>query len=362
MLSKLLDIAIKEDASDIHIVHGIKPSLRVKRELMELTDFPIITPKDAENIVLELVNNDQRKLQMFKENRKLDLSYRYKDIRCRVNISLSSDSPVVTIRLIKNELPSFESLGLPNVINSLILQPQGLILVTGKTNSGKSTTLNVMIDKINKTQKKKIITLENPVEFMHKSDKSIIVQKEIGIVSDCRTFSEGVKNALREDADILVCGEIRDKETMDAAIEMAESGHLVVGTIHTKSCAETIDRIINFYDVKDQINIKYLMSTLLKSIVSQRLIKGKDGNLVLIPEVMIIDSAIAGSIRKEKFSVSEIEDLIQSGFDKGNISYVYSLAKAFVEDKLDLEQVKSLIEEKNYEMLNRLIMQLKVRR
>ncbi len=362
MLDKLLDKAMQEDASDVHIVHGIKPSLRIKRELVELEDFDIVTPKDAEDIVNKLVNNDQRRLEMFHNQRKLDLSYRHRDIRCRVNISLSSDYPVITIRLIKNELPSFESLGLPEIINSLILQPQGLILVTGKTNSGKSTTLNVMIDRINKTQKKKIITLENPVEFMHKSEESIIVQKEIGAVSDCRSFSEGVKNALREDADILVCGEIRDRETMDAAIEMAESGHLVVGTIHTKSCAETIDRIINFYDVKDQINIKYLMSTLLKSIVSQRLVKGKNGDLVLIPEVMIIDNAIAGSIRKEKFSVAEIEDLIQSGFDKGNISYVYSLAKAFVEDKLELDQIKLLIEEKNYEMLNRLIMQLKVRR
>ena len=359
MLSRLLDKAIREDASDIHIVHGIKPSLRVKRELVELTDFETVTVADAEKIVLELVNNDQRKIEMFKEKRKLDLSYRYNDIRCRVNISLSSDAPVVTIRLIKNTLPSFESLGLPDVINSLILQPQGLILVTGKTNSGKSTTLNVMIDRINKTQKKKIITLENPIEFMHKSDQSIIVQKEIGVVSDCRTFSEGVKNALREDADILVCGEIRDKETMDAAIEMAESGHLVVGTLHTKSCAETIDRMINFYDIKDQSSIKHLLSAILKLVVSQRLLPDKEGKLVLVPEIMVVDNIVSGIIRKERISVSEIEDAIQSNREKGSIGLINSLAELYVNDRITLELAKAQIEEKNVEILNRTIMQLK---
>ena len=197
---------------------------------------------------------------------------------------------------------------------------------------------------------------------MHKSNQSIIVQKEVGLANDIRTFSEGVKNSLREDAEILIAGEIRDRETMDAAIEMAESGHLVIGTLHTKSCAETIDRIINFYDVKDQINIKYLMSSLLKSIISQKLIRGQDGELVLIPEVMIVDQVMAGSIRKEKFSISEIEDLIQTGLEKGNISFIRSFAKAQVEEKLTLDQIKTYVDEKNYETLQRTIMEMKVRR
>lgn len=362
MLSKLFDIAIEKDASDIHIVPGVKPNLRVKRELIVLDKFDILTPEDTEKIFKEIIENDEYKEKSFEETRKLDTSYKYKGIRSRVNISLSSGDIVITIRLIKNELPSFDSLGLPEVIKSLILQSQGLILVTGKTNSGKSTTLNVMIDRINKTQRKKIITLESPIEFMHKSDQSVIVQKEVGLVSDSRTFSEGVKNALREDAEILIAGEIRDRETMDAAIEMAESGHLVIGTLHTKSCAETIDRIINFYDVKDQMNIKYLMSSLLKSIVSQKLIRGQDGELVLIPEVMIVDPVMAGSIRKEKFSISEIEDLIQSGLEKGNISFIRSFAKAQLEEKLSLEQIKTYIDEKNYETLQRTIMEMKIRR
>ena len=157
-------------------------------------------------------------------------------------------------------------------------------------------------------------------------------------------------------------GEIRDRETMDAAIEMAESGHLVIGTLHTKSCAETIDRMINFYEISDQTTVKYLVSTLLKLVVSQRLLKGTDGKLVLLPEVMLVDNVIAGCIRKDKFSVSELEDAMQSSIDKGNITLINSIAHLFVDEKITLEQAKSQIEEKNIESLNRTIMQLKIKR
>lgn len=149
---------------------------------------------------------------------------------------------------------------------------------------------------------------------------------------------------------------------MEAAIDMAESGHLVIGTLHTKSCAETIDRMINFYEVRDQASIKYLMSSLLKLVVSQRLLKGIDGKLVLMPEVMVVDNIVSGCIRKEKFSVSELEDAIQSNSDKGNVSLINSIAKLFVEEKISLAQAKSQIEEKNIETLNRTIMQMKIKR
>ena len=209
---------------------------------------------------------------------------------------------------------------------------------------------------------KKILTLEKPVEFKHTSDKSLIIQKEVGRGRDVLNFRDGVKNSLREDCDILVIGEIRDKETMEAAIDMAESGHLVIGTLHTKSCAETIDRMINFYEVRDQASIKYLISSILKLVVSQRLIKGTGEGLVLLPEVMVVDNVIAGCIRKEKFSVSELEDAIQSSADKGNISLINALANLYVDNKITLEQAKAQIEEKNYEVLNRTIMQLKMKR
>lgn len=267
------------------------------------------------------------------------------------------------MRIIPDKLPKFEDLGLPEVIKSLTYLPQGVILVTGKTNSGKSTTLNTLIDDINEKQNKKILSLESPIEYKHKSKRSVIIQKEVGAGKDCLNYFEGVKNSLREDCDILIIGEIRDKETMEAAIDMAESGHLVIGTLHTKSCAETIDRIISFYEVRDQGQIKNLLSTLLKAVVSQRLIKSADGKrLVLIPEVMLVDNTVAACIRKDKFSVSEIEDAIQSSHEKGSISLINSLAEAYVSEKLTLDQVKAQIEEKSYETLNRTIMQLNLKR
>ena len=361
-MDKILDLAIEKDASDVHMICGNKPMLRIARDLVEIEEMKELTPDDMTEAYDYLVRGNIDKDEVYTQTRKLDLSYEYKDIRLRVNISSSDDIPTCTLRLIKNELPPYESLGIPDVVRKMTYQPQGLILVTGKTNSGKSTTLNSMIDYINENQNKKILTLENPIEYKHHSKKSLIVQKEVGKGRDVLTFSDGVKNSLREDCDILVIGEIRDRTTMEAAIEMAESGHLVVGTLHTKSCAETIDRMINFYEVRDQASIKYLLSALLKLVVSQRLLKGIDGKLVLVPEVMVVDNIVAGIIRKEKLSVSEIEDAIQSNLEKGSIGLINSLAELFVNDKITLDQAKSQVEEKNYEILNRTIMQLKIKK
>ena len=361
-LDEMLDEAIRLDASDVHLVCGNQPLLRIARDLVPIEGSQVLTPEDMNEIYDTLVKGNIDKDEVFEKTRKLDMSYVHRDIRLRVNVSLSDDVPVCTMRLIKNDLPPYESLGVPDIVRRMTYQPQGLILVTGKTNSGKSTTLNSLVDYINENQNKKILTLENPVEYKHHSKKSLIVQKEIGQGKDSLTFSDGVKNSLREDCDILVIGEIRDKVTMEAAIEMAESGHLVIGTLHTKSCAETIDRMINFYEVRDQESIKYLLSALLKLVVSQRLLKGTDGKLVLVPEVMVVDNIVAGIIRKEKLSVSEIEDAIQSNSEKGSIGLINSLAHLFVEDRITLDQAKAQIEEKNIEILNRTIMQLKIKK
>lgn len=360
-MDEILELVVKKDASDVHLICGNKPVLRIARELTVVDEMEVLTPEDMNEIYDYLIRGNLDKDSVFRETRKLDTSYEFKNVRFRVNISNSFDIPVYTLRLIKNELPTFEELGVPDVVRRMTYQTQGLILVTGKTNSGKTTTLNVLINEINETQNRKIMTLENPVEYRHHSKKSLIVQKEVGKGQDSLTFSDGVKNSLREDCDILVIGEIRDKVTMEAAIEMAESGHLVIGTLHTKSCAETIDRMINFYEVRDQASIKYLLSSLLKLVVAQRLLKGKDGKLILIPEVMVVDNIVSGIIRKDKISVSEIEDAIQSNLEKGSIGLINSLAEAFVNDKITLDQAKSQLEEKNIETLNRTIMQLKIR-
>lgn len=361
-IDKIINIAKERDASDVHLIYGNKPILRIRRDLLEIEEYEPLTEDDMMDIYDYFVRGSIDKDEVFKKNKQLDSSYELNDIRLRVNISTSDDLPTVVLRLIKSELPKYEELGVPDIVRRTMSQPQGLVLVTGKTNSGKTTTLNALINEINENENKKILSLESPVEFKHTSKKSVIVQKEVGVGRDVLTYSEGVKNSLREDCDILIIGEIRDKETMEAAIETAEAGHLVIGTLHTKSCAETIDRMINFYDVRDQQTIKYLIASLLKLVVSQRLLKGRDNSLVLVPEVMVVDNIVSGIIRKEKISVSEIEDAIQSASDKGSIGLINSLAELFVADKITLDQAKSQIEEKNIEVLNRTIMQLKIKK
>ena len=361
-MDEVLKTAKEKDASDVHLVFGLKPMLRIARDLVPIEEMDELTEEDLNDIYDYFVRGNLDKDKVFKETRKLDASFEFEDIRLRVNVSYSNEIPTFTLRLIKNELPKYETLGLPDIVRRMTYQPQGLILVTGKTNSGKTTTLNALINDINENQNKKILTLESPVEFKHTSKKSMIVQKEVGEGRDCLCYSDGVKNSLREDCDIIVVGEIRDKETMDAAIETAEAGHLVIGTLHTKSCAETIDRMINFYDISDQQSVKYVISALLKLVVSQRLLKGRDGKLVLVPEVMVVDNIISGIIRKEKISASEIEDAIQSNLEKGSIGLINSIAELFVNDKITLEQAKAQIEEKNHETLNRTIMQLKIKK
>lgn len=363
LIEKIMKEAIKKDASDIHLINGLRPILRIARSLVELKDCEVLDEPALYDIYDYIVRGNVGKNEEYTEKRKLDTSLVFENIRLRINCSFADDIPIFTMRIIKDTLPRFETLGVPEIVRSMTRQPQGLILVTGKTNSGKTTTLNSLIDDINQNENKKILTLENPVEYRHKSKKSIIIQKEVGQGKDVVTFIDGVKNSLREDCDILVIGEIRDKETMEAAIDMVESGHLVIGTLHTRSCAETIDRMINFYEVRDQATIKNLISTLLKLVVSQRLLKSQTtGELVLVPEVMLVDNIISACIRKEKFNISEIEDAIQGNSDKGSIGLINSLANLYVQGKLSLEQVKSQVEERNYETLNRTIMQLNLKR
>lgn len=363
LIEHIIAQAIERGASDIHLLYGLKPILRIARSLVELEDVDPLDESDLYDIYEYIVKGNLDKENVYKSERKLDTSLVYNDTRLRVNASYSDDIPLFTMRIIKNTLPKFEDLGLPEIVRRMTYQPQGVILVTGKTNSGKTTTLSALIDEINRKQNRKILTLESPVEFKHTSKRSIIVQKEVGPGKDTLNYRDGVVNALREDCDILVIGEIRDKETMEAAIDMAESGHLVIGTLHTKSCAETIDRMINFYEVRDQMTIKNLLSSLLKMVVSQRLLKSADGKgLVLVPEIMVVDNTVAACIRKEKFSVSEIEDAIQGNLDKGSIGLMNSLAKLYSEGKLSLDQCKAQIEEKNYETLNRIIMQTNLKK
>lgn len=355
-IDNILRIAIDKEASDVHLVRRLKPIIRVNRELIRLEEHDVLTVEDIYEIYEHFVNNSELD-ETFKKDKRLDINYEVYDMRLRVNVSMSNGYPIFTIRIIKKELPVFKNLNIPDIIRKIALSPQGMLLVTGKSNTGKSTTLNALVNEINRTTNKKILMLENPIEYMHVPDKSLIVQKEIGKGRDCPTFGIGATNALREDCDILVLGEIRDRETMDAAIEMVESGHLVIGTMHTRSCAETIDRIISFYDPSEQMTIKYMISSVLKAVISQRLLNGKKDELVMVPEIMIVDEVVSYFLRKEKFNKNDLEDAIQTRLSKGSLSLTNALAYAVIKEKITMETAMLQIDDDDKERLVRTIKQ-----
>lgn len=357
-IEKIIYEGILSGASDIHLMKGMNPVFRINKELIIKEEIPKLTSIDIDYAYRYFVKGDEKLNEQFKKEKNLDMHYDFNTNRLRVNISIAMDSYVFTIRIIKKELPNFEELKLPEILKKAALIPQGLILVTGKSNTGKTTTLNALVNLINRTESKKIIMLENPIEYIHNSKKSIIIQREVGNGKDCSKYSNGVKNALREDCDMLIVGEIRDKETMDATLEMVESGHLVIGTMHTRSCAETIDRILGFYEISDQTSVKYVISSVLKMVITQRLVKGINTKLMMIPEIMVVDDVIGGLIRKEKFSTSEIEDAIQTRMDRGNLSLINSLANSVLDEKITIIEAEKQIEETKHQLLNRTIRNL----
>ncbi len=356
-IEDILKEGIQRGASDIHLVEGQQPLLRINKELKRIESMGAVDSDDIWSYYRYFIKENEELNEVFRRENKLDIGYVFYNTNLRVNVSNSMNSIIFTIRIIPKTLPGYDSLHLPPVLRQLADYPQGLILVTGKSNAGKSTTLNALIDDINHRACRKILTLESPIEYIHTSDHSLIVQKEIGVGKDFPTFSSGIHNALREDCDVLIVGEIRDKATMDAAIEMAESGHLVFGTMHTRSCSETVDRIINFYHQEEQASIKNIISVILLAVISQRLILGNNGRLELIPEVMIVDDVISALIRKNSFSRTEIEDAIQTKMDKGSIGIIYSLAKAIKENRITIDQAEKQLPIEKRELLYKVMRQ-----
>ncbi len=353
-IDKVFEEAIQREASDIHFIVGCPPLIRVSKELMSMDGYNTLQA-DEVNLFVKCIVTKPKMLEIFENEKLLDTNYKYKTTRFRVNVAHAMDMPTISMRLIKDTLPPYESLNLPPIIKEYAMKSQGLILVTGKPGTGKSTTLSALVNEINETENKKILMLENPIEYVHTNKRSVIVQKEVNAFGDCPTYQRGVVNSLREDCDVLVVGEIRDKVTMDATIEMAETGHLVLGTLHTNSCSETIDRIINFYPTEDQQTVKFMLANALKLVVSQRMIRGEMGNLVMIPEILVVDEQVGGMIKKEKFNNIEVEDTMQSGREKGNVSIVFSLADAVNAGKITMEQAMREVDFKRQELLQRVV-------
>jgi twitching motility protein PilT len=358
LIYSILQKAITLRATDIHLAPTLVPVYRVNRKLffdeskLALDDVMLVE-------LLEFFWKDNKGLQQkFESKKQADFSYSYNEHRFRINVSLTKGVPTFSIRVIPNGEIDVTTLGIKDIIQKMKKINSGLLLLTGKVNSGKSTTMNAFLQEINKTENKKIVMLEDPIEYEHVSNKSIVIQKEIGEQSDVIDYSSGLINLLREDSDISVLGEIRDRKTMDVAIDLAESGGLVIGTLHTRSCGETIERIINMYDPEDQSAIKNSVSSVLKMVVSQRLLVSTRNTLVLVPEIMIVNNTLAAQIRQEKFSVSDIEDSIHSLRDTGCLSYEYSFADMYARGILDMPTVVNNVDPNRLNIIKNLVVSM----
>ncbi len=285
-------------ASDVHLSAGFPPAIRDKGRIVPLEGFNKVTPQQTREVIYSILNDDQRK--RFENNQQLDFAYAIPNVaRFRVNCFMQRGSVSAAFRLVPHEVPSLDSLGVPQVLRELTKKPRGFVLVTGPTGSGKSTTLAAMIDVINTEREDHILTIEDPIEFLHRHKHSIVNQREVG--TDAPDFALGLRAALRQDPDVILVGEMRDLETISTALTAAETGHLVFATLHTQSTSQTVDRIIDVFPPTQQQQVRTQLSIALQGIVTQQLLPTSDGRgRVVATEVLIPTPAIRNLIREGK--------------------------------------------------------------
>jgi len=335
-IEELLELTIKEGASDLHISANLPPVIRVSGNLIR-TEYAPLTPADLENLIFPMLNNEQRRT--LEQVWELDMSYGIHGLgRFRVNVYKDKGNYAAAFRTINSVAPKFEQLGLAPIVKKITERPRGLILVTGPTGSGKSTTLASMIDHINETRAEHILTIEDPTEFVHQSKKSIIHQRELG--QDTRSFANALRSALREDPDIILVGEMRDLETISLAMTAAETGHLVMGTLHTSSASQTVDRIIDVFPEAQQQQIRIQLAGSLIAVFSQTLLQklnsdGTKNGRVMAQEVLIVNSAVANLIREGK--TAQIYSSIQTGSQYGMQTLEAALKNLYKSGKITLE-------------------------
>lgn len=327
-IEELLELTVDSNASDLHISAGLPPIIRVGGELLK-TELPALTESDVQQIIFSMLSNEQRR--EVEQNLELDCSVGIHGLgRFRVNVYKERGNYAAALRTIATETPTIDQLGLPSVVKEMADKHRGLILVVGPTGSGKSTTLASMVDHINKNKSVHILTIEDPVEFVHTSKKSIVHQRELG--ADTKSFANALKSALREDPDVILVGELRDLETIQLAITAAETGHLVLGTLHTSSAAQTIDRIIDVFPSGQQQQIRTQLSVSLVAVFAQTLLPKIDaaGNKVgrvLAQEIMTVTPAIANLIREGKGA--QIYSAIQTGSQHGMVTLESALKNLY---------------------------------
>ncbi len=334
-IETLLEECVRRKASDIHIQYGLPPILRVDGALVPIPDTPALNEEMLRDLIFATMDENQQKI--FLKDKEFDYSFAFGELaRFRVNAFHERGKMAAALRLIPNQIPSLDTLGLPPIVESFAEFPRGLVLVTGPTGSGKSTTLAGLIDKINTEKSRHIISIEDPIEFTHKSKRSVVVQREVHY--DTFSFSAALKSALREDPDVVLIGEMRDLETIQAAITIAETGHLVFATLHTNSAAQSIDRMIDVFPPHQQPQIRSQLSNILMAICSQRLVPALAGGRVCVAEIMVANSAIRSLIRDGK--TFQIDTAIQTGADQGMQTMDRTLAKLVQSGTISYESAR----------------------
>ncbi len=328
----LLQQAVDLQASDLHLIVGVPPTVRIDGVLKTLSDSGILTSEIIAEALKQVLTSEQ--FERLNVNKEIDFSLSFSDkARFRVNAYTQKGSFAAAFRKIPLEIPSLESLGLPKIANSFTNLRQGLVLVTGPTGHGKSTTLAAILNEINKNRSVHIVTIEDPIEFVFKPNKSIISQREMR--SDTHSWQVALRSVLREDPDVVLVGEMRDFETIAAAMTIAETGHLVFATLHTNSAAQTIDRIVDVFPEDQQNQVRMQLSSVLESVFSQRLIGAVGGGRVVAHEVMLGTTAIKTAIREGK--THQIDSIIQTSFEAGMVNLENSLAQLVREGKLTMD-------------------------
>ncbi|MDA3792620.1 MAG: type IV pilus twitching motility protein PilT [Elusimicrobia bacterium] len=335
-LKELLKVMVKAGASDLHIRAGSKPILRVNTKLRVATNFDKVTPEDGRKLVEDICSD--KELKEYQKNNEVDMSLSVGGLaRFRVNIFQQRNTVDIVMRLVPTESPSIDEIMLPESIKKIASQQRGIVLVTGTTGSGKSTTLAAMINYINRNLSKHIITLEDPIEYLHNDIKSIVSQREIGV--DTFSYPGALKHIVRQDPDVILIGEMRDTETMKAALTAAQMGHLVLSTIHTINAVQTVTRIVDIFPPHHQNQIRLQLADSITAVISQRLLPKKDGGgMVPAVEVMIATSLIRKLIEENDYTA--INEQIEKGDYYGMQSFNQSLEKLYKAEHIDLDEAK----------------------
>lgn len=321
-IETLLEECIRRKASDLHLQYGLPPILRIDGALTPIVGNNPLKEEDVKSLIFATLDEEQQKILL--QDKEFDYSFAFGDVaRFRVNAFHERGKLAAAFRLIPNQIKSINDLGMPAIVETFAEFPRGLVLVTGPTGSGKSTTLAALVDKINREKSTHIITIEDPIEFTHKSQRSVIAQREVHY--DTFSFAAALRSALREDPDVVLIGEMRDLETIQAAITIAETGHLVFATLHTNSAAQSIDRMIDVFPSHQQPQVRTQLSNMLMAICAQRLVPAIGGGRVVAAEIMVANSAIRALIRDGK--THQLDTAIQTGADQGMQTMDRTLAK-----------------------------------